>query len=226
VYSSSDASGNGGHHPGAPESNSEQYESWQQIGGYFDGDGNVGVEVVKFTLRFRLRFSDTWRPQIKTIKDFLNERGLSTSELWRESNQGHLDAYRIEIVEIRSVLTAGIAMLQYCVKKAEDLRIMIDYLEGRITGNQAIERLNDEVRKGRRSGFIRELTLPYTRSEGLRIKELENARKARAAYHVDVSRKVQNEIRRAHRIGKLSFVKLSKRYGYSTKVIRRVLGAP
>jgi hypothetical protein len=216
----------GGGDSGITETNGEQYQSWQQIGGYFDGDGNVGVEVVKFILRFKLRFSDTWRPQIKTIKDFLNERGLSTSNLWCESSEGHLDAYRIEVVEIRSVLAAGIAMLQYCAKKAEDLRIMIDYLQDKITGNQAIERLNEEVRNGRRSGFIRELTLPYTRSEGLRIKEAENARKARAAYHVHVSDDIQKAIRRDHATQRLGHVKLSKKYGYSVSVIRRILGAP
>ena len=52
----------------------EQYTTWQQVGGYFDGDGNVGLEVVRYVLRFRLRFSDTWEPQVITIKSFMNER--------------------------------------------------------------------------------------------------------------------------------------------------------
>jgi hypothetical protein len=56
----------------------ERYETWQQLGGYFDGDGNVGLEVVKYVLRFKLRFSDTWRPQIAAIKSFLNIHDIAT----------------------------------------------------------------------------------------------------------------------------------------------------
>ena len=201
----------------------ERYQSWQQVGGYFDGDGNVGIEVVMYILRFKLRFSDTWRPQIETIKSFLNDQSIRTTKVWCESNAGRLDAFRIDVVAARSVLDAGKAMIPFCAKKAEDLRIMIDYLEGRITGNQAIARYNEEVRIGRRSGFMRSLTLPYTRARGLRIKEQENTRKARAAYAVHVSEETQREIRKDHGRHKLSFVKLGKKYGYSVSVIRRVL---
>lgn len=31
-----------------------RYTSWEQVAGYFDGDGNVGVEVVKYVLKFKL----------------------------------------------------------------------------------------------------------------------------------------------------------------------------
>ena len=203
----------------------EQYQSWQQVGGYFDGDGNVGVEVVVYLLRFKLRFSDTWRPQVQTIKSFLNNQSIRTTKMWCESNPGRHDAFRIDVIAVRSVLDAGKAMLPFCAKKAEDLRIMIDYLEGRITGNQAIARYNEEVRIGRRSGFLRRLTLPLTRPQGLRVKEEENARKAREAYAVNVGEETQRQIRKDHGRHRLSFVKLSKKYGYSVSVIRRVLGA-
>lgn len=116
-------------------------------------------------------------------------------------------------------------MLPHCVKKAEDLRIAIDYLEGRIAGNQAIARINEEVRIGRRSGYILNRDLPYTRAEGLRLAQLENAKNARKAYAVNVSSEVRDKIQRDHRVLKLGHVRLSKRYGYSTRVIRRILGA-
>jgi len=58
-------------------------------------------------------------------------------------------------------------MLPYCSKKAEDLKIAIDYLEGKITGNQAIARFNEEVKIGRGSGFIRTQNVPYKREEGI-----------------------------------------------------------
>jgi hypothetical protein len=183
------------------------------------------VEVVKYIIKFKLRFSDTWKAQILAIKSFLNRKGISTSELWHETRSNRLDAYRIEVSSIAGVLAAAKAMLPFCVKKAEDLQILIDYLEGRLNGNQAIERFNEEVRIGRRSGFIRTPTVPHTRMEGLRIKHLENAGKARAAYAVRVSEAIQKEIRKDHWRHKLSFVKLSKKYGYSESVIRRILRA-
>jgi len=204
---------------------SEQYDSWEQVSGYFDGDGNVGVEVVRYILKFKLRFSDTWKPQIETIRAFLNRDSISTSAVWHERREGRLDAYRLEVSAVSGVLKAARAMLPFCVKKAEDLRILIEYMEGRLSGNDAIVRLNEEVKRGRRSGFLRDLTLPHTRPEGLRIKELTNASRARAAYAVSVTEPVQQEIRTDHRKRKLSFVKLSRKYGYSVSVIRRVLGA-
>ena len=148
------------------------------MAGYFDGDGNVGVEVVKYVLKFKLRFSDTWRAQILTIKSFLNQEGIPTSAVWEEKHEGRRDAYRIDVSAIAAVLCTAKAMLPFCAKKTEDLRILIDYLEGRLNGNQAIERLNGEVRMGRRSGFVRGLSLPYTREQGLRTKQMDNAAKA------------------------------------------------
>ncbi len=203
----------------------EIYETWQQLGGYFDGDGNVGVEVVKYVLRFKLRFSDTWRPQIAAIKSFLNSHEISTANISRVVSEGRRDSFKIDIGAIDSAHRAAKAMLPYCAKKAEDLKIMIDYLEGRISGNQAIARLNEEVRIGRRSGFIRSSSLPYSRLEGLLLAKHENACKARAANAVNVSPEVQEQIRSDHRELKLGYIRLGKKYGHSTSVIRRILGA-
>ena len=185
----------------------------------------MGVWVVKYVLRFKLRFSDTWKAQIETIGRFLTSQAIRTSNVQHESTPGQLDAYRIDVGALESVLQAGKQMLPYCVKKAEDLRIMIDYMEGRITGSQAIERLNEEVRIGRRSGIIRTAILPNTRGQGLRIAQLENAKTARAAYAVHVDHRI-HQIRLDHQILKLGYIRLGKKYGYSTKVIRRILGAP
>ena len=216
--------GLGNDQAGEASGDCEQYSSWEQVAGYFDDDGNVGVEVVKYVLKFKLRFSDAWKPQVLTIKTFLNREGISTSALWHEMRAGRLDACRIEVSSIAGVLAAAKAMLPFCVKKAEDLKIIIDYLEGWSKGN-AIERFNEGVRSGRRSGLIREPTLPYTRMEGLRIKQLENARRARGAYAVIVTPATREEIKKELFEGRLGRVRLSKEYGYSVSVIRRILGA-
>jgi len=203
------------------------YHSWRQVAGYFDGDGNVGLEVVKRALRFKLRYVDTWKPQIVSIAIFLERHDLRFSKIGRDEKTGNWQpAYRLDITEVKSVLTAARAMLRYTVKKRAELQIVIDYLEGRITGNTAIASFNAEVRSGRRRGKIRAEAVPYTRQDGLRLSKLENARKARATYAVHVSPEVQESIRKDHQVLKLGQMRLSKKYGYSLHVIRRVLGAP
>lgn len=58
------------------------------------------------------------------------------------------------------------------------------------------------------------------------MKELENPRLARAAYAVKVSDEIQANIRYDHEDLKLGHIRLSKKYGYSVSVIRRILTSP
>ena len=115
-------------------------------------------------------------------------------------------------------------MMGNTVKKHLELLTVIEYLEGRMTGNQALRVFNEETQSGRRRGKIRKLNVPYLRLEGLRLSQLENARKARAAYAVDVPQEVQRSIREDHGALRLGHVRLSRKYGYSASVIRRILG--
>jgi hypothetical protein len=199
------------------------YSSWRQVSGYFDGDGNLGVEVVRYVLRMKIRFTDTWRPQVEAVRGFLLRRKLSVGEIGVETTEGRNDAYRVEIAKASDVLRAARAMLPYCAKKAEDLQIAVDYLENRVTGDQAVARLNNEVLSLRRAGIVRQVNLPLTRSQGIRTKELENARKARLAHAINVGEETQNQIRKDH-VGGLGIIRLSKKYGYSQSVVRRILG--
>ena len=115
-------------------------------------------------------------------------------------------------------------MLRYTVKKREDLRIVIEYLEGKITGDEVIVMHNAQVELARRKERVRAPSLPFTRAEGIRMPKL-NARRARAAYAADVNPAIQGQIRTDHFGRKLGHFRLSKKYGYSTSVIRRILGA-
>jgi len=209
---------------GADHEQQNRYSSWRQVSGYFDGDGNVGLEAVKRILRIRLRFVDTWKPQVDSIWDFLKRHRVKTGHVGRDDKGAWQAAYRLDVTEIESVLRAAKAMLPHVVKKEEDLRIAIDYMEGRITGNEALSLFNNEIRIGRRRGKIRDTDLPYTRQEGLRLSRLENARNARAAYAVNVAPEVQRQIRADHIEAKLGHIRLSRKYGYSASVIRRILG--
>ena len=101
------------------------YSSWRQVAGYFDGDGNVGIEAVKRVLRLRIRFADTYRPQLDSIGAFLIRRRISVSAIGRDNKGVWQAAYRLDVSEAKSVLRAARAMLPYCVKKKQDLLIAI-----------------------------------------------------------------------------------------------------
>jgi hypothetical protein len=58
----------------------EQHKAWQQAGGCLDWDGNVGLEVVQYILRFRPRFSDLL-PQMEKIKSFMNHNKVTASAI-------------------------------------------------------------------------------------------------------------------------------------------------
>ena len=202
------------------------YSSWEQVAGYFDGDGNVGLEVVERVIRFKLRFVDAWRPQASSIASFLRKCGIRSSKIGKDVKKSvnWQPGYRLDITQVRSVIEAAKAMLPHTVKKREELRAVLDYLDGRSTGNDVIQVFNEEIRSGRRRGKVREVEVPYHRAEGLRLSQLENARNARSAYAVTVSQDVQERIRKDHSDLKLGHIRLSKKYGYSTSVIRRILG--
>jgi len=183
------------------------------------------LELVKRVIRFKLRFVDTWRPQIESIASFMTKNGIRLSSVGRDSKPGVWQAaYRLDITEVNSVIVAATALIGQTVKKRLELETVVKYLEGRITGNQALAIFNAAVRSGRRRGKTRPLSLPFTRGEGLRLSKLENAERARAAHAVVVSAGVQRNIRRDHEVLKLGQIKLSRKYGYSVSVIRRVLG--
>jgi hypothetical protein len=207
------------------QGNPAAYTSWSQLSGYFDGDGNVGLEVAKRVLRFKIRFVDTWRPQIDSIASFLAQQGIACGCVGKGDKRGTWQAaYRLDIVEVDSVLKTAKSMLMGTVKKRTELQAVIDYLEGRKTGNQILEVFNEAVKAGRRRGKVRFEDLPLTREEGLRLSQLENARDAREAYAVNVSAEIQSSIREDHRELGLGHILLSRKYGYSVSVIRRILG--
>ena len=205
---------------GGPE---PRYRSWEQVGGYFDGDGNVGLEIIKRVLRLRIRFVDTWKPQVEAIMAFLVNRGIATGRIGQDNKTSKSPAYRLEINQVASVLRTSKELFDCCVKKREDLRIVIDYLEGRITGNEAVAAFNEEVAVGRRRGVARDADIPYTREEGIRLSKLENAEKARSAYAVHVPPPVEELIRSDHTNLRFGAIRLARKYGYSQKVIRRIL---
>lgn len=132
-------------------------------------------------------------------------------------------AYRLDVGETASVIMLVRALGSLCVKKSEDLKIALDYLEDRITGDEAASRFNDLIATGRRKGKRRMTMMPYTRRQGLRLHELTNAKRARDAHRVRVDPAVEEKIRNDHLKLGMGETTLSRKYGYTKGVLRRVL---
>jgi hypothetical protein len=80
--------------------------------------------------------------------------------------------FKVEVAAIESLMRSAEAMLETrCLfKKRGELEMMLNYFNDKVTGNQVIEFLNEEVRNKIRVGKLRlSSDVPCTHSEGLRI---------------------------------------------------------
>jgi hypothetical protein len=154
------------------------YDNWCAIAGFFDGDGGLDIDVRKSTLHCVVNFTDNWAPQLLQIKQFLEAQGVRVGAL-RSTGMG---AFNIEVAAIESLVkfAKGALETRCLFKKRKELQMMIEYFDGRVTGNQVIEFLN-EVRSGIRVGKLRVANLPYTYIE------------ARSAFMTGYKRKMLTE---------------------------------
>ena len=147
------------------------YRSWLQIAGYFDGDGTIYFSDTTnqpYKLSISLVFVDQSIDQIRCVKDFLNSRGIRTSNILKRSDS---NAYELAVSEFLSDRRTLKRMVRFLCKKEIEGRAALDYCEGRITGNALAAVLKSEVEAGRRERRDRKVPLyvPYTITEGNRI---------------------------------------------------------
>lgn len=142
------------------------YRTWGQVAGYFDGDGSVTVHIGKFTLDFGLFFCDNYLPQLRQIQRFLNERGILTGLVTKHTYEV---MYVIRISDDVSLIKAASKMIPYTSKKNIELKMILDYMNNRISGSEALGILNRMVLEGERTGKVRNVRIPCSRSEGLKI---------------------------------------------------------
>jgi hypothetical protein len=74
-------------------------------------------------------------------------------------------------------------MLPHLDKKRIQARVVVDYLENRITGNTAVRAFNSEHRKGKWSGKPRSVRMPWTREEGRRLAQQKANDATNRRYH-------------------------------------------
>jgi hypothetical protein len=152
---------------------SNPYASWKQVGAYFDGDGSLSTRIRAFTLTFSLEFSDSYLPQLVQLRDFLTAEGINTPPITTQRRRAaRATNYVLKVFANREVLLVCKRMLPFTFKKEWDLQTAIDYLQDRITGNEALQRLNISIESGRREGLLRDLSLPFYKTEGIKISAL------------------------------------------------------
>ena len=138
------------------------YSSWTQTSGYFDGDGAVIPVAQYYNLLFHLTWADTYSPQLEQVKKFLDSEGLHPAKIADGTT-----AYILSLNRQDEVLVAAKSMLPFAYKKWYDLQTAIQYLENRITGSEAMNRLNESVKARSRSAPIRHVHMPFFRNEGV-----------------------------------------------------------
>ena len=206
------------------------YDSWQQVAGYFDGDGTIVISDTSnqpYKPSLSLVLADQSAEQTLMLKDFFRSHGVKTSNVLKTSKA---TAHMIAVSRFGSVLAALKAMLPYLFKKSNEARAAIGYYEGRIQGNDLAAVFKDEVKTGRRENRNRKVVIdaPFTYPDGdamMKARRKERIRAAIARTRAKVSRKDYEAIRADHFKFGRSLSELAELYPqYARETIRRILG--
>lgn len=206
------------------------YTSWEQVAGYFDGDGNFSITDTTgqpFKLRISLFFTDGSYEQISMLRRFFFNRGIKPSNVLRASKAS---AWIIAISRFNGVLVATKSMLPHLFKKANEAQAVMDYYEGRIRGNDLVETFSKEVDAGRRErrNHRIKIDVPYLLPEGDSIMKAQwRQRKREVMFRIraKVSEQDYASIRQQHfGFGKGVRDLLCAYPQYSRETIRRVIG--
>jgi hypothetical protein len=160
------------------------YSSWDQVGGYFDGDGCVHIRMDSpVVLRLSLVWVDNCYEQLQQLRVFLKPKSIAVGSVLRHSK----GAYMLQVVSPSAVLATAKELVDICAKKKKELRIVVNYYESRITGTEALSEFNELVRRKIRLGRIRPLILlprygegkhMVARARGLRRAQITNPKRA------------------------------------------------
>jgi hypothetical protein len=140
------------------------YTTWEQVAGYFDGDGSPKIHVGEFTLHVTVSWSDQDRELLEHIKRYLSRRGANCRT--GEFHRGLGTYYELTVTEGGNALLVLKAMLPFLDKKWSQVNAAVSYLEDRITGDDFIKVLNEAVLAKRRSSSVIVAQMPYRKLQG------------------------------------------------------------
>jgi hypothetical protein len=206
-----------------------EYDSWEQVAGYFDADGTIVIfdlTYMPYKLCLYLSFVDQSIDQISMIRNFMLARGIKTSNVLKGYK---VNAWSVVISGFDSVKKCLRCLIPHLGKKAIEAQATLDYYEGRITGNQLITIFEKEVEAGRREKRERKIAIdvPYTYPVGdVALKRLRAVRPkdALGRYSNKVTPEDFASIREAHFKDGKGVRELMKDYPqYGKTTIRRIL---
>jgi hypothetical protein len=122
-----------------------QYDSWEQIAGYFDGDGTISFSDTTnqpYKLSLSLIFVDQSIDQISNVREFLNDHNVSTGNVLKMSMG---NAYMIAVSQFAAVKEGLQQLLPHLCKKSNEVQAALDYYEGKTTGNELMAVFQNEV---------------------------------------------------------------------------------
>jgi len=191
------------------------YDNWGAIAGFFDGDGSLDIAARTFTLHWILSFTDNWPPQLAQVKRFLESQGISVG-IVRATGTG---GYKIQVAGILSLRKCAQAMLSgnNIFKKRRELELLLDYYDGKITGDQVIAAFNEEVRNGIRVGKLRSSNLPYTYFDGIRAYNPSRWGKPRVM--LSLGDEDRMKVKELYSVTGLTIYQIAKEYGVAPSTI-------
>jgi hypothetical protein len=207
-----------------------EYETWEQVAGYFDGDGTVATSDLSnlpYKLSLSLWFVDQSKDQISMVRGFLQKEGIRTSNVLKHFKQS---ANVVAVSEWRSVVLMLRRMTPFLYKKANEATAALAYYEGRITGNELMTVLQQEVEAGRRERRPRKVVIdiPYTLPQGLALMKANRSavfRDSFGRFRSKVTPEDFERIRYEHFVEGKRLADLSREYRqYARETIRRALG--
>jgi LAGLIDADG DNA endonuclease family protein len=145
------------------------YSSWQQLSGYFDGDGSVELKAGVFVLRFAVTWSDTYLPQLEHIAEFLRSQNIVPSRIRLGKSTIGRSAWHLSVWKFGGQLQVCKSILPYLDKKRVQVKTVIDYLEDRLSGEDVMRIFREEHQNGKWAGRPKNLPMPWSRAQGLEL---------------------------------------------------------
>ena len=122
----------------------------------YDGDGTVEFNIHKFTIEVRLAFDENWKPHLEGIRKFLQERSIICGTVRKKESY---NTWHLVISRISSVKRMARELVKRSIKKKAELLIVLQYLDGEISGETFVDEMNYFVRIGERTGRSKDLLL-------------------------------------------------------------------
>ncbi|HEV2121127.1 MAG TPA: LAGLIDADG family homing endonuclease [Candidatus Bathyarchaeia archaeon] len=200
----------------------EPYSTWEQVAGYFDGDGSVSIFIGKFTIAFYLDWADQSKDQLVQVTEFLRRQGIHTGDPRKMSNSA---AYSLRIADQDSVVKVAELIAPYCHKKRKELLTLLEYRKHDLISATEVQRrfqrfveLGIRERHGRRP--FRDM--PWSYSVGYHLSR-KNIWLLSHRPRLILSEAQKREALQRHKVFGESISALSLFYGISRSAMGRLL---